>query len=163
MTSASVHLTGPAEDTRHGYGPTLNALRGAVARSADLWRHIAKPDAPAPGLAWTAAETAAWGENCRAEWSDHRYRVRLVELRGRWAYTVLTSADGYEATCLMTGADRQLPNGGFEGRLTRKLALRDDAIVVVNSAKRAGESSRVWMLRGTLIPPSRAAARASCG
>ena len=59
MTSAPVHLTGPAEDTRHAYGPTLNALRGAVARSADLWRHIDKPDAPAPGLNWTAAETAA--------------------------------------------------------------------------------------------------------
>ena len=59
MASAPVHLTGPAEDTRHAYGPTLNALRDAVARSADLWRHIDKPDAPAPGLSWTAAETAA--------------------------------------------------------------------------------------------------------
>src|SRR5262245_13502496 len=59
MTSAPVHLTGPAEDTRRAYGPTLNALRGAVARSADLWRHTDKPDAPAPGLIWTAAETAA--------------------------------------------------------------------------------------------------------
>ena len=59
MTSAPVHLAGPAEDTRRAYGPTLNALRGAVARSADLWRHIDRPDAPAPGLAWTAAETAA--------------------------------------------------------------------------------------------------------
>jgi len=59
MTSAPVHITGPAEDTRHAYGPTLNALRDAVARSADLWRHIDKPDAPAPGLIWTAAETAA--------------------------------------------------------------------------------------------------------
>src|SRR3954462_1917561 len=59
MTSAPVHLTGPAEDTRRAYGPTLNALRDAVARSADLWRRIDKPDAPAPGLIWTAAETAA--------------------------------------------------------------------------------------------------------
>jgi SCP-2 sterol transfer family len=59
MTSAPVHLTGPAEDTRHAYGPTLNALRAAVARSADLWRRVDKPDAPAPGLIWTAAETAA--------------------------------------------------------------------------------------------------------
>jgi hypothetical protein len=59
MTSAPVHLTGPAEDTRQAYGHTLNALRDAVARSADLWRSIDKPDAPAPGLAWTAAETAA--------------------------------------------------------------------------------------------------------
>jgi Mycothiol maleylpyruvate isomerase N-terminal domain len=59
MTSAPVHLTGPADDTRRAYGPTLNALRDAVARSAELWRNIDKPDAPAPGLIWTAAETAA--------------------------------------------------------------------------------------------------------
>ena len=59
MTSIPVHLTGPAEDTRRAYGPTLDALRDAVARSADLWRHIDNPDAPAPGLIWTAAETAA--------------------------------------------------------------------------------------------------------
>ena len=59
MTSVPVHLTGPAEDTRRAYGPTLNALRHAVARSADLWRHIDKPDALAPRLTWTAAETAA--------------------------------------------------------------------------------------------------------
>ena len=48
MTSAPVRYTGPAEDTRRGYGATLNALRDAAARSADLWRHIDKPDAPAP-------------------------------------------------------------------------------------------------------------------
>ncbi|HEX4587333.1 MAG TPA: maleylpyruvate isomerase N-terminal domain-containing protein [Mycobacterium sp.] len=59
MTSAPVHPTGPAEDTCRAYGPTLNALRDAAARSADLWRRIDKPDAPAPGLSWTAAETAA--------------------------------------------------------------------------------------------------------
>jgi putative sterol carrier protein len=59
MTSAPAHLAGPAEDTRQAYSLTLNALRDAVARSADLWRRIDKPDALAPGLIWTAAETAA--------------------------------------------------------------------------------------------------------
>ncbi|MDQ1731922.1 MAG: hypothetical protein QOK10_2081 [Pseudonocardiales bacterium] len=59
MTLAPVHLTGPVEDTRQAYGPILTALRDAVARSADLWRSIDKPDVPAPGLIWTAAETAA--------------------------------------------------------------------------------------------------------
>lgn len=42
------------------------------------------------------------------------------------------------------------PNGGAEGRLTRKLAVRGDTIVVVNSARREGESSRVWLVRGRL-------------
>jgi len=59
MTSASVQHSGPAEDIRRAYGPTLCALREAVARSADLWRSIDTPDTPAPGLVWTAAETAA--------------------------------------------------------------------------------------------------------
>jgi putative sterol carrier protein len=59
MTSAPAHLAGPAEDTRQAYSLTLNALRDAVARSADLWRRIDKPDTLAPGLIWTAAETAA--------------------------------------------------------------------------------------------------------
>ena len=59
MTSASVRIAGPVEDTRRAYGPTLTALRDAVVRSAALWREIDRPDAPAPGLKWTAAETAA--------------------------------------------------------------------------------------------------------
>jgi len=59
MTSAPLHRTGPGEDTRHAYGPTLTALRDAVARSAELWRRIDTPDLPAPGLKWTAAQTAA--------------------------------------------------------------------------------------------------------
>ena len=59
MTSAHVHISGPVGDTRRAYGPTLAALRAAVARSAALWREIDKPHAPAPGLKWTAAETAA--------------------------------------------------------------------------------------------------------
>ena len=59
MTSAPVNLRGPAEDTRREYGPTLGALRHAVARTADLWRHIDRSDVPAPGLIWTVGETAA--------------------------------------------------------------------------------------------------------
>src|SRR3977135_1818505 len=59
MTSAPVHISGPVDETRCAYGPTMTALRDAVGRSADLWRQIDRPDAPAPGLKWTAAETAA--------------------------------------------------------------------------------------------------------
>jgi uncharacterized protein (TIGR03083 family) len=59
MTSAPVHIGGLAEDTRRAHAATLDALRDAVARSAELWRRVDNPDAPAPGLTWTAAETAA--------------------------------------------------------------------------------------------------------
>jgi hypothetical protein len=41
------------------------------------------------------------------------------------------------------------PNGSQQGRLTHKLAVRDHAIIIVNSALRRGEGSRVWLVRGT--------------
>ena len=61
MTSTPVHLTGPGEDTRRAYGPTLTALRGAVARSAELWRRIDNPDAPAPAPSSSSASNAGGG------------------------------------------------------------------------------------------------------
>jgi hypothetical protein len=53
---------------------------------------------------------------------------------------------------VVPGTSDRGPNGGFEGRLMRKLAVENDAVVVMNSAKRPGESSRVWMVRGRLTP-----------
>jgi hypothetical protein len=41
------------------HAATLDALGAAVGRSAQLWRQVETPNAPVPGLAWTAAETAA--------------------------------------------------------------------------------------------------------
>ena len=51
---------------------------------------------------------------------------------------------------LIEGTSDPGPNGGFEGRLMRKLAVRGDTIVVVNSAKQPHVKSRVWMVRGRL-------------
>jgi hypothetical protein len=51
---------------------------------------------------------------------------------------------------LIEGTRDRGRNGGLEGRLTRKLAVNDNSIVVVNSAVRFGESSRVWLVRGEL-------------
>jgi uncharacterized protein (TIGR03083 family) len=59
MTSAPIRVAGPAEDARRDHGATLDAYRDAVARTAELWRHLGEPDARVPGLRWTAAETAA--------------------------------------------------------------------------------------------------------
>jgi hypothetical protein len=59
MTSAPVHITGPAEDTLRAHGATLDALRDAVGRTAELLRRVDNAAAPVPGLTWTAAETAA--------------------------------------------------------------------------------------------------------
>jgi hypothetical protein len=51
---------------------------------------------------------------------------------------------------LIEGTSDPGPNGGFEGRRMRKLAVRDNTIVVVNSAKQPHVKSRVWMVRGRL-------------
>jgi hypothetical protein len=59
MTSAPVHVTGPAADTRNAHDTTLIALRDAAGRSAELLRRVGDGAVPVPGLTWTAAETAA--------------------------------------------------------------------------------------------------------
>jgi len=59
MTSAPVHLTGPAADVRNAHDPTMTALRDAAGRSAELLRRVDDGSVPVPGLTWTAAETAA--------------------------------------------------------------------------------------------------------
>jgi hypothetical protein len=48
-------------------------------------------------------------------------------------------------------------NGSHQGRLMRKLAVRDGTIAVVNSALRHDEGSRVWLMRGQL--PARVTSR----
>jgi hypothetical protein len=59
MTSAPVRLTGPAADAHDAHDTTLHTLREAAGRSAELLRRVDNGAAPVPGLAWTAAETAA--------------------------------------------------------------------------------------------------------
>src|SRR5438270_13561590 len=59
MTTASTRYAHPVEEARRGHDAALAALSGAVARSAELWRRAPDPQAPVPGLTWTAAETAA--------------------------------------------------------------------------------------------------------
>ncbi|WNG90686.1 maleylpyruvate isomerase N-terminal domain-containing protein [Mycobacterium sp. ITM-2016-00318] len=59
MTSTSVHTTGPVEETRRAHDQSREALRTAAGRIVELLRRIDDAGAPVPGLAWTAAETAA--------------------------------------------------------------------------------------------------------
>jgi hypothetical protein len=80
---------------------------------------------------WTATprianptEEARWASDCRTRYSGHPYAVRLVELRGDYAYTVLGAPGGYEATCLMrdNGPDQEVTGAGYEGVLTQEPA-----------------------------------------
>lgn len=59
MTSASLGIPGPAEDTRIAHDKTKDALRASAGRTAELLRCLDSVGAPVPGLTWTAAETAA--------------------------------------------------------------------------------------------------------
>jgi hypothetical protein len=62
----------------------------------------------------------------------------------------LDGGDAFAAPAIVEGSRDPGGNGSFQGRLMRKLAVRDGAIVVVNSALRLGEASRVWLVRGAL-------------
>jgi hypothetical protein len=59
MTTAPTHPAAPIDDTRRAHSAALDALGEAVGRTARLWRNVRDPDAPVPGLTWTAGETAA--------------------------------------------------------------------------------------------------------
>lgn len=59
MKTVPALSAGPVDDARRAHPDARGALADAVARSARLWRSIADPAAPVPGLDWTAAQTAA--------------------------------------------------------------------------------------------------------
>jgi mycothiol maleylpyruvate isomerase-like protein len=59
MKTVPAMSAGPVDDVRRADPHARAALADAVSRSARLWRGIDKPDAPVPGLTWSAAETAA--------------------------------------------------------------------------------------------------------
>jgi uncharacterized protein (TIGR03083 family) len=55
----SDHVTAPDHGTVHDTIPAAAALPAAAERMAQLMREVTNPDAPVPGLHWTAAELAA--------------------------------------------------------------------------------------------------------
>ena len=59
MTMTSPPIAGPSDEARRNHLTTLEALRGAVAHSAQMWRRVSDSGARVPGLDWTAGETAA--------------------------------------------------------------------------------------------------------
>jgi Mycothiol maleylpyruvate isomerase N-terminal domain len=59
MKTVPTTSAGPLDDIRRADRRARAALADAAGRTAQLWRSIDDPGAPVPGLAWTAAETAA--------------------------------------------------------------------------------------------------------
>jgi hypothetical protein len=152
MTSAPVHLTGPAEDTRRAYGPTLSALRAAVSRSAQLWRRIDKPDAAVPGLAWTAAETAA---HVVGDLRD--YTQALARHAGGYMTHAVPSTESPSALSAKVNA-RHLEevNERNLGRLADMLEVTAEAYL--NAAATAEPHAQIVTPNGLVISPPTMAA-----
>lgn len=124
--------------------PRRRALRYAVAAGVVGLAAIVGPAVLGGSTAyatWTAtarpadaAEQARWGSLCQSAWTEQEYAVRLVELRGRHAYAVLTGTNGAEATCLMTesASGSGIVTNGFAGSLPQS---PDPSGLVTNSVR----------------------------
>lgn len=107
----------------------LTASLAIAATTAGAFVLAQSVGAPSAYASWTAKPRAAtadevlkWGQDClsMSRGGPRDYAVRLVEMRGKFAYTVLTAPDGFEATCLMAdnGPGQPVTGGGFMGSLT---------------------------------------------
>jgi hypothetical protein len=120
--------------------------RSRDGKTFDPPRVISQPLASGTGAAFPSL--AVEGERVFVTWEYYPRGEELPHGLG-----IAYSSDGgasFTQPDLVEGTRDRGRNGGFEGRLTRKLAVFGDTIVVVNSAMRPGESSRVWLVRGAL-------------
>lgn len=146
----------PTQPT-HGRRLTPRMVKYAVAAGAVIVTSALAADfigGTTAYASWTATprvanptEEGRWGANCLNQWGtqrnksgQHGYGVRLVELRGPYAYTVLAGTDGYEATCLMEdhGAGSGVLGSGYEGPLEQTPAPTE---LVTNSVRAQSNSN----------------------
>lgn len=124
-------------------------------RSRDSGRTFDPPrtlSRPHPAGAESAAfpSLAIAGATLHVAWElypDHREAPRgLAHAISR------DGGDTFSSPSLVPGSADPMGggNGSFQGRLMRKLAVRDDQIAVVNSSLALGQGSRVWLVRGRL-------------
>ena len=113
------------------------------ARSFETPRTLSRGEASFPSLAVDgAAVVVTWELGSAAANRDARgLGIAISRDRG----------ERFSPPSVIPGSrDRSGVNGSQQGRLMRKLSLRDGQIAVVNSALRPGERSRVWLIRGHL-------------
>ena len=148
MTSAPVHIAGPAEDTRRTHDQSKDALRAAVGRTAELLRRVDDAAAPVPGLTWTAAETAA---HMAGELRD--YTLALT----RHTAGYMTHANRPLESPSRMGAvvnARQLTE--IPDRNISRLAdvLEESALAYLAAATAADESAAIPTANGLVLSPS---------
>lgn len=148
MTLAPVHVTGPIDDTRRMHNQTKDALRAAAGGAAGLLRSVETPDAPVPGLKWTAAETAA---HMVGELRDYRQALT------RHTNGYMTHANRAQESPSRMGAivnARQLTE--VTERNMGRLAdmLEDAASAYLAAAAAADENATIPTVNGLVLAPS---------
>jgi hypothetical protein len=117
--------------------------RGGPFDPADVVYSQLRGDAFAPPTTLgegTFPSLAVDGSRVTIIWETHDYRGLMMTSGTAGRFTA--------PRLLENSRDTEGTNGSHEGRLMRKLAVRDGAIAVVNSALAHGKRSRVWLLRG---------------
>ncbi len=105
-------------------GPAGTAYAGWVAR--------AEPASPAVRQSQGASCISINTDPGAPGGQDRHFTVSLVEVRGDYAYTVITTEDGFEATCLNLMTPGPLRGFGNGGRLSREPEPRG---IVTNSVQ----------------------------
>lgn len=150
MKTVPAPPAGPVDDVRRADAHTRAALADAVARSAQLWRSIADPEAPVPGLAWTAGQTAAHVVGDLREYTDALNR----HVNGDRAAVKIP--DGSPARVRTAVNDRHLID--ISERDPRGLAdmLEETAARYLAAASAIGTSERIAILTadGLVLEPA---------
>jgi hypothetical protein len=147
MTIAPAHASGPTDDTRRAHEATKDALRAAAGRVGELLSGV-DADAPVPGLAWTAAETAA---HMVGELRDYGQALT------RHTNGYLTHPNPTEDSPSRMGAlvnARQLTEV-TERNMSRLAVLLENAVLAyLAAAEAAADTARIPIANGLMLNPS---------
>src|ERR1700761_3130712 len=141
---------GPVDDVRRADAHARAALADAVARSARLWRSVADPAAPVPGLAWTAGQTAAHMVADMREYTEALTR----HINGDDA--AINIPDGSPARARTAANDRHLidvPERDL-GRLADMLEETATAYLAVAGAIDTSERVEILTADGLVLEPA---------
>jgi hypothetical protein len=150
MKTVPAMSAGPIDDVRRADPHARAALADAVGRTAQLWRGIDDPGAPVPGLAWTAAETAAHVVADMGEYTDALTRHVSADR------SVVQIPDGSPARARTAVNDRHLID--IVERDPHRLAdmLEQTAARYLTAAAAVGTSEHIGVLTadGLVLEPA---------
>ncbi|HZQ30989.1 MAG TPA: hypothetical protein VFB19_04575 [Mycobacterium sp.] len=142
MTTTDLRHTAPADDTRRAHADALVAFRAAVERSAELWRRTPAPNAPVPGLTWSAAQTAAHMVGDLTEYTE-----------GLEGHSVAAVGSGSPSKRSAAANARHLEMVGE--RDMRRLAdtLEEQAVRYIDAASNVDEGTSIHTANGLVLTP----------